>query len=166
MRRTRFDDALCPIARTTDLIGDWWTPIVMRDLMYGVRRFDDLQERLQISRATLAQRLDRLVAEKMLTKVAYQEHPPRFEYHLTQKGFEFWDVLAAMWRFGEDWMFDGAAPVMLTDKATGNPVRPVVVDANTGERINLKKMKIRRNPAYKPSTVPPADPGSERAEKI
>jgi DNA-binding HxlR family transcriptional regulator len=156
MRRTRFDNAQCPIARTTDLIGDWWTPLVMRDLMYGVKRFDDLQERLQISRATLAQRLERLVAEDMVTKVAYRDNPPRFEYHLTPKGTDFWDVLAAMWRFGEDWMFDGQAPVILTDRATGDHIRPQMVDSNSGKRMNIGQLRIRRNPEYRGGAEEPA----------
>ena len=151
MRRTRFDAAICPIARTTDLIGDWWTPIVIRDLFFGIRRFEELQERLQISRATLAQRLDRLVAEEMVEKVAYQERPIRYEYVLTDKGRAFWDVLAAMWRWGEDWLFTdtNGPPLRLVDNDTGETVRPLVVDERTGERIDVRRIRVRR--ALRPS---------------
>ena len=69
MRRTRFNRWPCPIARATDLVGDWWTPIVMREAFYGCRRFEEFQHRLGVSRATLVQRLNRLVAEGMLEKV-------------------------------------------------------------------------------------------------
>ena len=86
MRRTRFDDWPCPIARTTDLIGDWWTPLVMREAFAGRRRFEDFQRALKVPRAVLARRLDRLVEEGLLKKVSYEEHPPRFEYRLTDKG--------------------------------------------------------------------------------
>jgi DNA-binding HxlR family transcriptional regulator len=147
VRRTRFDEAPCPIARVSDLVGDWWTPIVLRDLMLGVRRFEDLQEHLDISRATLAQRLDRMVAEGLLVKVPYQERPVRHEYRLTDKGRAFWDVLAAMWRFGEDWLFADeplGPPVQLVDRDTRRVVRPVVVDENTGERLDLARMRVRR----------------------
>lgn len=147
MRRTRFDDAPCPIARVTDLVGDWWTPIVLRDLMLGVRRFEDLQEHLDISRATLAQRLDRMVAEGLVVKVPYQERPVRHEYRLTDKGRAFWDVLAAMWRFGEDWLFvdePTGPPLQLVDRETRRVVRPVVVDEHTGERLDLSRMRVRR----------------------
>ena len=99
MKRTRFDDWPCPIARTTDLIGDWWTPLVMRELFFGRRRFDTIQESLHIPRAVLAARLERLVDEEMVVKVAYEDRPPRYEYRLTEKGREFWPVLAAMWRW-------------------------------------------------------------------
>ncbi len=76
MRRTRFDDWPCPIARVTDLVGDWWTPLVLRELFAGRSRFDDIQRALGCSRAVLAQRLTRLVEDGLLVKVPYAEHPP------------------------------------------------------------------------------------------
>jgi DNA-binding HxlR family transcriptional regulator len=146
MKRTRFDDWPCPIARATDLIGDWWTPLVMRELYFGRRRFDAIQESLRIPRAVLAQRLERLVAEDMITKVAYEDRPPRFEYRLTDKGREFWPVLAAMWRWGSDWLWpDGdGPPVVLKDRETGAVVRPVVVDESTGRPVDLRTIRVGR----------------------
>src|SRR3984885_2771714 len=137
MRRTRFDQWPCPIARTTDLVGDWWTPLVMREAFAGRRRFEDFQRSLKVPRAVLARRLDRLVDEGLLKKVAYEERPPRFEYRLTDKGRAFWDVLAAMWRWGSDWLWgEDAPPVILVDNETGREVRPLVVDENTGVRLS------------------------------
>ena len=145
VRRTRFDEWPCPIARTTDLIGDWWTPLVLRDAFAGCRRFEQFQESLGIPRAVLAARLDRLVAEGLMDKRLYEEHPPRYEYRLTAKGLAFWDVLAAMWRWGEDWLWaDGdEPPLMLADRDTGDEVRPVVVDEHTGERLDVRAVRIR-----------------------
>jgi DNA-binding HxlR family transcriptional regulator len=149
MRRTRFDDWPCPIARTTDLIGDWWTPLVMREAFLGRRRFDEFQEALGIPRAVLAERLKRLVAEDML-----EQHTPegrgRPEYRLTAKGAAFWDVLAAMWRWGEDWLWtDGTEPpLMLKDRDTGQAVRPLVIDEHTGERLDVRRLRVgRRRPS-------------------
>src|SRR5579863_10403510 len=85
MRRTRFDQWPCPIARTTDLVGDWWTPLVMREAFSGRRRFEDFQRALKVPRAVLARRLDRLVDEGLLKKVSYEDRPPRYEYRLTDK---------------------------------------------------------------------------------
>ncbi len=144
MRRTRFDDAPCPIARTTDLIGDWWTPIVLREAFLGRRRFDDFQRALSLSRGVLAQRLGRLVDEGLLDKRLYEERPPRHEYLLTEKGLAFYPVLAAMWRFGSDWLWpDGQQPpVELFDRESGLPVRPLVVDETTGEAIDVRKLRV------------------------
>jgi DNA-binding HxlR family transcriptional regulator len=142
MRRTRFDRAPCPIARTTDLIGDWWTPVLLRNACLGVRRFEDFQRTLGVPRAILARRLARLVAEGLLVKQPYQERPIRYEYRLTDKGRAFFDVLAAMWRWGEDWLWPaGAPPVELVHRETGRRIRPVVVDEETGERIELRKLR-------------------------
>ena len=147
MRRTRFDEWPCPIARVTDLVGDWWTPLVMREAFYGRRRFDDFQAALGCSRAVLAQRLTRLVEEGLLVKVPYEEHPPRYEYRLTDKGLAFWDVLAAMWRWGSDWMWgEGSTPLVLVDGQTGAEVRPAVVDEKTGEAIDVRRLRLARRP--------------------
>jgi DNA-binding HxlR family transcriptional regulator len=159
MRRTRFDTAPCPIARTTDLMGDWWTPMVLREIAYGMRRFEQIQERLDCSRATLTERLTRLVDEGLLDKSPYQSNPPRYEYSFTPKGLAFFDVLAAMWRFGEDWLFpanekhpSGASIEMINAK-TGAVINAQVVDANTGQPINLATLKVRRK--RRPDPVDP-----------
>jgi DNA-binding HxlR family transcriptional regulator len=146
VRRTRFDRWPCPIARATDLIGDWWTPLVLREAFSGRRRFEDFQQALNVPRAVLAKRLGRLVAEGLLTKVPYAERPTRYEYRLTDKGRAFWDVLAAMWRWGSDWLWaDGKRPpVMLVDPDTGAEVRPVVVDENTGKRLDVRRVRVGR----------------------
>ena len=144
MRRTRFDRWPCPIARTTDLIGDWWTPLILRNAMAGQRRFEQLQESLGVSRAVLTQRLSRLVEEGLLEKVPYAERPPRHEYRLTEKGREFWGVLAAMWRWGADWLWEeGTPPVELFDPSTGAEVRPRVVDENTGHPLDVRRVGVR-----------------------
>ena len=146
MRRTRFDEWPCPIARTTDLIGDWWTPLVMREAFSGRKRFDEIQEALGIPRAVLTTRLERLCDEGLLRKVPYEEHPPRYEYKLTPKGLAFYDVLAAMWRWGSDWLWDDddPMPIKLVDRDTGDEVRPVVIDEHTGERIDVRRLRLRR----------------------
>jgi DNA-binding HxlR family transcriptional regulator len=150
MRRTRFDTAPCPIARTTDLMGDSWTSMVLREIAYGMRRFEQIQERLDCSRATLTERLTRLVDERLLDKSAYQSNPLRYEYSLTPKGLAFFDVLAAMWRFGEDWLFPAnekhpaGASIEMINAETGTVINAQVVDVNTGQPINLATLKVRR----------------------
>ena len=148
MRRTRFDDWPCPIARATDLIGDWWTPLIMREAFSGRRRFDEFHSALDAPRAVLTVRLKRLCAEGMLERVAYQQSPLRYEYRLTDKGRAFWDVLAAMWRWGSDWLWtDDAPPVVLKDRQTGRIVRPLVVDEETGEHLDVRTTRVGSAPA-------------------
>jgi DNA-binding HxlR family transcriptional regulator len=146
VRRTRFHRWPCPIARATDLIGDWWTPLVLREAFSGRRRFEDFQRSLEMPRAVLARRLERLVAEGLLVKVPYAERPTRYEYRLTDKGRAFWDVLAAMWRWGSDWMWpDGKRPpVILVDPDTDVEIKPVVVDEATGKRLDVRRVRVAR----------------------
>ncbi len=146
MKRTRFEDAPCPIARTTDLMGDWWTPIIMREAFLGRRRFDDFQKALSVSRGVLSKRLSRLVEEGLLERHAYEERPPRFEYVLTEKGLAFYPVLAAMWRFGDDWLWaEGEkSPLQLFDRESGEVVAPQVVDERTGRAIDVRTLRLGR----------------------
>ena len=143
MPRTRFERDPCPIARTTDLL-DAWSPMIMREAFFGRKRFDEFQRALGVSRAVLAQRLQRLAEAGLLRRERYQEHPPRDEYLLTEKGAAFFDVLAAMWRFGSDWMWSrGGPPIELVDAESRAPIEPVVVDEHTGERIDVRRLRVR-----------------------
>ncbi len=133
----------------TDLFGDWWTPLVLREAFSGVRRFDVFQERLAIPRAVLTARLDRLIDDGLMVKTQYEQRPPRFEYRLTDKGRAAWDVLAAMWRYGTDWFWpEGKRPPMdLVNAETNAVIRPLVIDETTGEPLDLRntRMQLRRN---------------------
>src|SRR5689334_9644297 len=110
MRRTSFAQWPCSIARTLDVLGDWWTPLVLRDAYYGVRRFDEFQKGLGIARNTLSDRLHRLVDQELMEKRPYQTDPVRYDYVLTEKGRDFYPVIAAMARWGDQWLADDAGP--------------------------------------------------------
>lgn len=145
MRRTRFDDWDCSIARSVDLLGDWWTPMVIRSALLGVRRFEQFSDSLGIPRNVLTERLNRLVDEGILAKVAYQERPVRHEYRLTEKGRDLYPVIVSLMAWGNRWMdWDGdGPPVELVDRATGEPVEPVLVDARTGKRLDARSTRAR-----------------------
>jgi len=150
MRRTRFEDWNCSIARATDILGDWWTPLVLREAFYGTRRFDDFVANLGIGRNILTERLKRLTDEGILTRVAYQERPARYEYRLTDKGRDLFGVLAMLHRWGNDWLVDDdGPPVEMVDRETGDVVQPVVVDELTGRRLDARAVRVRRGPGYR-----------------
>ena len=146
MRRTRFDDWDCPIARTVDLLGDWWTPMVLRASFLGARRFEQFTDQLGIPRNILTERLNRLVEEGVMVKVPYQERPVRHEYKLTDKGVALFSVLVTMQQWGNDWMDwpDDQPPVLLVDRATGEPIEVMVADARTGERLDPRRTTVKR----------------------
>lgn len=111
--------AATTIETVARLIGDKWSMLVVRDVFRGVRRFDDLQADLGVSRAVLTDRLKRLVAAGVLTKVRYHEHPPRYEYHLTPMGTELSPMLVALLRWGDRWLGDGDPTAVLVHAPCG-----------------------------------------------
>ena len=115
----------------------------MRQAFYGTRRFDDFVDTLGIPRPILSKRLARLMDEGMLEKRRYEDRPPRYEYRLTDKGRAFWDVLAAMWRFGMDWQWtDDDPPLVLRDRDTDEEVRPAMIDERTGDRLDVRRLRL------------------------
>ena len=91
----------CSVAQCLEVVGEWWSLLIVRDAFLGCTRFDQFQERLGISRNILHQRLARLVEAGILEKVAYSEHPPRYDYRLTAKGRDLWPVLTTMRQWGD-----------------------------------------------------------------
>lgn len=112
MRRTSFASWPCGIARTLDVVGDPWTPLVLREAFYGVRRFEDLQASLGIARSTLSDRLALLVEHGLLERRPYAAEPVRHEYVLTEKGRDLLPVLLALLEFGNRWLADDAGPAV------------------------------------------------------
>lgn len=154
MKRTTFADWPCSLARSVDLLGDWWTPLVLREAFYGVRRFDDFQRGLGIGRNILTQRLNRLVDEEMLTRRLYQERPARHEYVLTDKGRDFFPVVAAMVRWGDRWLAgDDGAPVVLHHTTCDHDMHAEVVCSHCREPLDLRSVRGRVGPGYE-SAVP------------
>jgi DNA-binding HxlR family transcriptional regulator len=101
--RKSLDHLNCSVANAAELIGDRWTVLILRDAFLGVRRFDDFQKDLKISRNVLTERLAMLVETGIFSTDLYQERPPRFEYRLAEKGRDLYDILVTMWRWGDKW---------------------------------------------------------------
>jgi DNA-binding HxlR family transcriptional regulator len=113
MQRTRFGDMACSIARTLDVVGEPWSPLILRNIYVGIIRFEQLQQGLGISRKVLAERLKWLVENGVLERREYSSRPPRYEYTLTTKGLELCDLLLVMVRWGDRWMAGEAGPPVL-----------------------------------------------------
>ena len=149
MKRTSFANWPCSIARTVDLIGDGWTPMVLREAYYGTTRFDDFERVLGIGRNVLSQRLGRLVDEGLLERKAYQQNPPRHDYVLTAKGRDLFPVLAAMMAWGDRWLApsDGP-PVLLRHTACGHDAQAEVVCGECGEPLDLADVAPHLGPGF------------------
>ena len=143
MRRKRFSDMPCPIARALDIVGERWTLLILRDVSRGIRRFDALQENLGIARNILTDRLAWLVEQGILEKRAYEERPPRYEYRLTQKGRDFFPVLVTLMAWGQRWSPPEGVTVELVDKGSGAVLHPVLVDARTRRPLQPRATQLK-----------------------
>jgi DNA-binding HxlR family transcriptional regulator len=109
-----YDDQVCSIARTLEVLGERWTLLIVRDALLGLHRFDDFQQSLGIARNVLADRLKRLVDAGVLTRTSYQERPQRYEYALTAVGRELALPVVALMHWGDRHRALPAGPPRLT----------------------------------------------------
>ena len=142
MRWNELKDDPCPVARALSVIGDRWTLLILRDCFRGVRRFEEFQERLGITRHILADRLRRLVEAGVLKRERYQENPVRCEYRLTDKGKALHPVLVTLIVWAEEAVpSESPSSLRLVSAETGEPVRPVLVDEVTGKPITHRNVR-------------------------
>ena len=141
MERKSFADMDCSVAQCLEVVGEWWSLLIVRDCFLGVSRFDEFQRRLGISRNVLHQRLERLVAAGILERVPYSVHPPRDEYRLTDKGRDLWPVLTAMRQWGDKWEAPEGAPLQLVHTACGEITEVVPVCSECGEPLTARDVE-------------------------
>jgi len=122
MERKSFAAMDCSVAQCLEVVGEWWSMLIIRDAFMGVTRFEDFQRRLGISRNILRDRLTSLVAAGVLVRVPYCEHPPRDEYRLTPKGRDLWPILTTMRQWGDKYAAPSGPPIeVCTPSAVGRP---------------------------------------------
>lgn len=131
-QRTSLADASCSIAQALDVVGDWWTLLIVRDTARGVHRFDALQQELGMSRKVLAERLRLLVDAGVLSRDAYQDRPPRYEYRLTPRGRALLPVLIALQDWGDQWVMGDGETMATTAESSREAER---VHALVGTRL-------------------------------
>lgn len=131
----------CPVARTVDLIGEWWTPLIIRDALLGARRFEDYK-RTGIADNILSARLKRLVEEGVLERRKYQDGPARYEYLLTQKGRELLPVIAAIRDWGQKWTGGRDMSPRLAHRPCGHEVSASVYCAECGRPVQVAEIGV------------------------
>jgi DNA-binding HxlR family transcriptional regulator len=145
MRRTSFAGMPCSVARTLEVVGEWWTMLVIREAFNGVRRFDDFHARLGIARNVLAARLQRLVEHGVLERRQYHDRPPRCEYRLTEKGRDLYPVLVAMLAWGDRWMAGPEGPPITLIHTCGEALGAQLVCASCGEPVDPRSIRAERH---------------------
>lgn len=155
MRRSSFSDMTCSVAQSLEQIGEWWTLLIVRDALLGVRRFEDFQSRLGIARNVLSSRLDTLVDHGILERRAYSERPLRHEYVLTPKGKDLWSVMTAIRQWGDRWVYEpDQHPVVLVHDRCGHVCDAVPHCSECGEVLELRDLHVERGPGGEPGFVP------------
>jgi DNA-binding HxlR family transcriptional regulator len=132
MRHTSLAAMPCPIARSLDRVGEWWSILILRDALRGTTKFEDFRRSLGVAPNMLTRRLAALVDAGLLERRRYSDHPPRDEYVLTDRGREFRPVLLALLAWGNRHFAPEGPSVELVHRETGEPADPVLVDRKTG----------------------------------
>ena len=138
----------CSLARALSAVGDRWTLLILRDAFLKVRRFEDFERSLKISRRSLSERLDGLVAAGILERRPYQERPVRHEYRLTEKGVGLLPALLALIHWGDQWYAgEQGPPVRHRHRRCGHVFRSSLCCSECGEPVSALDVVAERRPA-------------------
>lgn len=173
MQWDELDQQPCSVARTLSVIGDRWTLLILRDCFMKVRRFDDFHARLGIGRPILADRLQKLVDSFVLTKMAYQTNPVRYEYRLTQKGLDLYPVIMSIVHWGDMHMAGKKGrPVLHRHTTCGHHFDPVLTCSVCAEALTAREVVVEPGPGAEPTAraarkaaAAPATASAKKARK-
>jgi DNA-binding HxlR family transcriptional regulator len=150
VKRTSFEKAECPVARSLDALGDWWSLLIIRDALLGIRRFSEFQKNIGLARNILTVRLRTLVDQGILTTAPASDGSAYQEYVLTAKGRGVFPVLVALRQWSEEFSGEpGGFPTRLVDRNNGRPVRKLELRAANGRLLADDDTELRPNPSAK-----------------
>jgi DNA-binding HxlR family transcriptional regulator len=147
MRHKSFNTMQCPIARSLERVGEWWSILILRDALLGLRRFDEFEKSLGIAPNMLTRRLTALVDAGLLERRPYQERPRRYEYVPTEAGQDFRPVIWSLIAWGNRHFAPEGPSVILEDVRTGEAAEPVLVDRKTGDVLAPPYFRAAAGPA-------------------
>jgi DNA-binding HxlR family transcriptional regulator len=146
-----YSSQTCSIAGTLEVVGERWSLLIVRNVFLGLRRFDQIQENLKIARNVLQTRLQRLTEQGVLERVPYQEHPPRYEYRLTEKGLDLWPTIVALMQWGDRHAAPVAGPpVLLEHRGCGGRVDAHRVCEKCGKPLDVREARALAGPGASP----------------
>ena len=147
MQRRSFEAVPCAIARSSDVFGDAWALVILREALFGCDRFDDFRARLDIPRATLADRLRKLVEAQVMRIEPDEDDRRSHRYLLEPRGRDLWVVLLAIQQWGNRWLFDPQdRPSFIVDRSSGQPLEPLAPMAADGQAIDLGGVTMQAGP--------------------
>lgn len=151
MLGNEYDSQVCSIAGALDVVGERWSLLIVRNVLLGLRRFDEIQENLGIARNVLQARLTRLQEHGVIDKRLYQEHPTRYEYRLTEKGLDLWPTIVALMQWGDRYAGLPAGPVVLLEhRGCGGAVDEHRVCEACGAMLSVRDARAIPGPGAPP----------------
>ena len=147
VKRTSLEKADCPIARSLDAIGDWWSLLIIRDAFMGIRRFSEFQKNIGLAKNILAVRLRALVEHGILATAPASDGSAYQEYVLTPKGRGLFPIMVALRQWSEE--FSGEPKgfsTLLVDRDKGRPVRKLELRATDGRLLGQGDTEVKANP--------------------
>jgi DNA-binding HxlR family transcriptional regulator len=154
MGRRRFRDQDCSVAQALEVLGDWWTLLIVREAFFGTRRFADFEAELAISKNILTRRLAHLVEHGVLERVDAGEHGPRFEYHLTAMGKDLATLLTALRQWGDRWVVgEGRESLRVLDRRSGQPIPRLRIRGEDGQPLSGGDLELRPGPGASKRTL-------------
>jgi DNA-binding HxlR family transcriptional regulator len=147
MQHKSFATMHCPIARSLEHVGEWWSMLILRDALRGATRFDEFQKSLEIAPNILTRRLNSLVEAGLLERRRYSERPPRYEYLPTERARDFRPVLWMLLSWGNKHFAPEGPSVVIVDARTGARADPIVIDRVSGRRMTGAEFTSAPGPA-------------------
>lgn len=146
MRKENFNHLDCSLARSLDMIGEWWSLLIIRDLFYGIKTFDALCGDLGIARNILSDRLKKLTERGLIDRCPKDTGTRRKAYCLTAKGNDLFPVIMALVAWGDRWESPDGPPIIFRHKPDGHPARPVVICSQCGDVLHSKDIVAEKGP--------------------
>jgi DNA-binding HxlR family transcriptional regulator len=147
MTRNKLNSLDCSLAHALDLIGEWWTILILREAFLGTRRFDEFQRHLGIARNVLTTRLGKLCDSGILDRVPVKRGARRQEYRLTNMGRDLLPTLVALTQWGDRWIVGReGVPLKYTERTTGEEIARVTVQARDGKRLEARDIVLVPGP--------------------
>jgi DNA-binding HxlR family transcriptional regulator len=147
MSRNKIDYLNCALADTLNLIGEWWTILILRECFFGTRRFEDFQQRLGIARNILTARLGTLCDNGILERVPVKEGAKRHEYRLTTMGRDLLTVIVALTQWGDRWLRqEQGSPVKFIERSSGDVIPEVRVRTADGCELKTRDLAMIPGP--------------------
>jgi DNA-binding HxlR family transcriptional regulator len=146
MRHSEFPSQVCSVARSLEIVGEWWTLLIVREAFFGTARFSDFEAHLGIAKNVLTDRLNRLVEAGVMQRTPVPGRGNPVTYRLTDQGRDLLPVVVALMQWGDRWVNGGKAPIRLLDRKTGKEIAPMRVTNADGARLGLRDLVVVPGP--------------------